>query len=135
MHYTFSEPSSRTTEGIKINVRTAYISEESSPRNHYYVFAYQVEIINESPYDVQLITRKWHIIDGVGSERVVEGEGVVGKQPYIRPGETHRYISGAHFQTPIGKMFGTYTMIRQVDQCHFDVEIPPFAMTVPFLNN
>ncbi len=135
MYYTFSSPSTRTTEGIKINVRTAYISEESYPRNHYYVFAYQVEIINESLYEVQLITRKWHIIDGIGSERVVEGEGVVGRQPVIRPGETHRYISGAHFQTHIGKMFGTYTMVRQIDQASFEVEIPPFIMTVPFINN
>jgi len=135
MHYIFSSPSSRTTEGIRINVRTAYIKEESSPRNRYYVFAYQVEIINQSPYDVQLLSRKWHIVDGMGKERVVEGEGVVGKQPLIIPGDCHRYISGAHFETPIGKMFGSYTMLRNADHESFEVEIPPFVMIVPFLHN
>lgn len=130
-----SNLSSKVTEGIRVNVRTAYIKDESSPKHHYYVFAYQIEIVNESAYSVQLLAREWHILDGYGNKRVVKGEGVVGKQPHIAPGETHRYVSGSHFQTAIGRMSGFYTIERQVDKAKIDVHIPPFLMMVPFLNN
>jgi len=130
-----SNLSSKVTEGIRVNVRSAYVKDESSPQHHYYVFAYQVEIINESSYEVQLLSRTWHIVDGRGSNRVVEGDGVVGKQPFIEPGGKHTYVSGSHFQTPIGKMYGTYTMQRQIDGSLIEVQIPPFVMTVPYLNN
>ncbi|MEL6654465.1 MAG: Co2+/Mg2+ efflux protein ApaG [Bacteroidota bacterium] len=125
---------SKVTSGIRVNVRSAYIRDESSPKHHYYVFAYQVEIINESNRGVQLLSREWHITDGVGSKRVVKGEGVVGKQPFIAPGETHRYVSGCHFQTHIGKMEGHYYMQWQ-DGSALEVQIPPFTMLVPYLNN
>ena len=131
----FSEISSKVTDGIRVNIRTTYVKDESSPKHHYYVFAYQVEIINESPYEVQLVSREWHILDGYGNTRVVEGEGVVGKKPLISPGETHQYISGSHFQTPVGKMSGYYHMIRSMDQAAIKVEIPPFTMISPFLHN
>mgnify|MGYP002078690449 CR=1 FL=1 len=130
-----SNISSKVTEGIRVNVRTAYVKDESSPKHHYYVFAYQIEIVNESAYSVQLLTREWHILDGYGNKRVVNGEGVVGKQPHIAPGETHRYVSGSHFHTPIGRMSGFYTMVREVDKAKIQVQIPPFTMTVPFLYN
>lgn len=130
-----SHVSSKITEGIRVNVRSTYVKDESSPKHRYYVFAYQVEIVNESPYDIQLLSREWHIVDGVGSQRIVEGEGVVGKQPYIAPGHSHRYVSGSHFQTPIGKMYGYYIVERQLDQAKLRIQIPPFVMMVPFLNN
>lgn len=130
-----SNLSSTVTEGIRVNVRTAYIKDESSPKHNYYVFAYQVEIINESAYSVQLLSREWHIVNGVGHRRIVQGEGVVGKQPHIAPGETHRYVSGSHFQTPLGRMSGFYSMVRKVDGTVIDVQIPPFTMMVPYLNN
>ena len=130
-----SNLASTVTEGIRVNVRTAYVKDESSPKHNYYVFAYQVEIINESAYSVQLISREWHIVDGIGSRRVVQGEGVVGKQPHITPGETHRYVSGSHFQTPVGRMSGFYSMVRKVDGAIIQVQIPPFTMMVPYLNN
>lgn len=127
--------SSKVTEGIRVNVRSVYVNDESSPKHRYYVFAYQVEIINESAYAVQLLRREWHIVDGVGSYRRVEGEGVVGKQPHIAPGQQHTYVSGSHFQTPIGKMSGYYEMERQIDGARLRVQIPPFVMMVPCLNN
>ncbi|MFK7921131.1 MAG: Co2+/Mg2+ efflux protein ApaG [Bacteroidia bacterium] len=129
-----SKLSSKTTSGIRVNVRSAYIRDESSPKHHYYVFAYQVEIINESAQSVQLISREWHITDGIGVKRIVQGEGVIGKQPHIAPGETHRYVSGCHFQTSVGKMEGHYNMLRQ-DGSNLKVQIPPFTMLVPHLNN
>jgi ApaG protein len=130
-----SELSSKTTEGIRVNVRTTYVRDDSSPKHYYYVFAYQVEIANESDYRVKLLSREWHIVDGIGKKRVVTGKGVIGKQPLIAPGETHQYVSGSHFQTPLGRMSGYYLMERQVDKSCFRVEIPPFLMIIPGLNN
>ncbi len=126
---------SQVTEGIRVNVGSTYIQDESSPKHSYYVFAYRVEIINESPYEVQLLSRCWHILDGIGSQRTVTGEGVVGKQPFIPPGGQHTYVSGSHFQTPIGEMWGHYIMERQTDGARLKVKIPPFMMMVPYLNN
>lgn len=130
-----SEIASRITEGIRVNIRTAYVEDESSPKHRYYVYAYQVEIINESDSHVQLLSREWHIVDGYGKKQIVEGDGVVGKQPHLAPGETYKYVSGTHFQTTIGKMFGHYTMQRKVDNTTFKVDIPPFVMVFPFQNN
>ena len=126
---------SKVTEGIRVEVRTLYLREESSPRHHYYVFAYQIEITNESAHTVQLMSREWNIVDGLGDHRTVVGDGVIGKQPVIAPGETHSYTSGSHFQTSIGKMSGFYYMKRMMDNSDLKVEIPPFVMAVPFINN
>ena len=130
-----SQLSSQITEGIRVTVRTAYMQDESSPKHEYFVFAYQVEIANESPYSVQLMSREWHIVDGTGQKRFVEGDGVIGKQPVIKPGTSHTYVSGCHFATPIGKMSGYYLMERQLDRDPIQVEIPPFVMMVPYLDN
>ena len=126
---------STITEGIRVNVRTAYVKDESSPKHQYFVFAYEIEIINESLYKVQLLSREWHITDGYGFKRMVKGEGVIGKKPVISPGETHQYVSGSHFKTPIGKMNGHYIMEREIDGQLIKVNIPPFTMIVPFLDN
>lgn len=130
-----SQLSSKITEGIRVTVRTAYMEDESSPQHQYFVFAYQVEIANESLYSVQLMSREWRIVDGAGQKRLVEGDGVIGKQPVIKPGSSHTYISGCHFATPIGKMSGYYRMERQLDREPLQVEIPPFVMMVPHLEN
>ena len=131
----FSGLSSKTTEGIKVNVATTYLREESSPKHSHYVFAYKVEIINESPYSVRLNSRKWVITDALGKKRIVEGEGVVGKQPILEPGESHEYISGCNFPTPAGKMSGHYLMERIVDGSVIRVKIPSFTMVLPGLLN
>ncbi len=127
--------SSKITDGIRVDVRTAYVEDESSPLHNYYVFLYQIEIVNESDHEVQLLRREWTIIDGLAQTRKVEGEGVVGKQPILTPGQSHSYKSGCHFPSPIGKMKGRYLMERRILQERFWVEIPPFTLQVPCLSN
>lgn len=131
----FTDTYTEVTEGIRVTVRSAYLSEESSPAHDYYTFVYRVHIQNESSYRVQLLRRKWIITDGVGRKSEVSGEGVVGKQPVLDPGESHEYESGTHFSTPVGKMHGFYYFIRLVDGGELKVRIPDFTMIVPqYLN-
>ena len=126
---------SKVTRDIRVVVQTAYIPDESSPRHQHYVFAYQIEITNSSSHTVQLLTREWHILDGLGEKRLVQGDGVIGKQPVLAPGKTHQYVSGCHFSTPVGKMSGFYMMEIKEDQSRIKVDIPPFVMVAPYLNN
>jgi ApaG protein len=84
---------------------------------------------------VQLLRRHWHIFDTNGEVRQVEGEGVVGQQPVLEPGESHQYISGCNLKTTIGKMTGTYLMERIIDGKKIKVKIPEFTMIVPFKLN
>lgn len=130
----FSDSTSTITEGVRVEVRTAWLKERSSPLFGQYVFAYQVTISNESSSPVQLLRRRWIITDAVGQKRLVEGEGVIGEQPVILPGSTHQYISGCDFTTPIGKMKGYYTMVRPGGD-EIRVRIPEFTMIVPQLLN
>ena len=123
------------TEGIRVSVRSKFVPEESSARHMHFVFAYEIEISNESNDTVQLLKRTWHIIDGLGQKRKVHGDGVIGQQPVLKPGESHRYMSGCHFHTPIGRMDGFYHMIRLPKEEPFDVKIPAFSMILPGLNN
>ena len=126
---------SAVTEGVKVSVRTEYQPEYSSPMQAHYVFTYRITIENGSGYTVQLLRRHWMIHDSNGSVREVEGEGVVGQQPVLEPGEAHEYVSGCNLKTGVGKMRGTYQMERLVDGSHFDVDIPEFTLIVPFRLN
>lgn len=123
------------TEGIRVSVRTAYQPEQSAPAKDYYFFAYQIEITNESDETVQLLTREWHITDAVGKKRLVQGEGVVGKQPTLKPGDAHRYVSYCDFATLGGKMHGFFFMRRFSDDKMIPVRVPEFEMVVPFIGN
>jgi ApaG protein len=116
-------------------VLTEFQPEYSSPAQAHYVFTYKISIENCSEYTVQLLRRHWFIYDANGSLREVEGEGVVGQQPVLEPGETHEYISGCNLKTGIGKMKGTYLMERVVDAKQFRVRIPEFTMIVPYRLN
>ncbi len=118
------------TEKIRVEVRPAYLPEQSDPIHDRYAFAYQVTINNESDVAVQLLSRHWHISDGEAGHREVEGPGVVGEQPLIPPGSSHRYTSGAILGSPLGAMHGTYTMVRS-DGTSFQAEIPKFELTMP----
>lgn len=131
----FSETNTAVTEGIRVSVRSAYLKDESSPAHDHFVFAYEVEIRNESPYRVQLLRRHWDITDGYGRRRSVNGDGVVGKTPVLLPGEMHRYVSGCSFNTPVGRMYGHYDFVRGADGKSFYANIPPFIMAVPALLN
>jgi ApaG protein len=123
------------TEGVKVTVATEYQPEYSSPAQEHYVFTYKISIENCSEYTVQLLRRHWHIHDSNGAIREVEGEGVIGLQPVLEPGEQHEYVSGCNLKTNIGKMRGTYLMERIVDGKQFRVRIPEFTMVVPYRLN
>jgi len=125
----------KITDGVKVSVETLYQAEYSNPANEHYMFAYKIKIENLGDFSVQLLTRHWDIFDSNGNHREVEGEGVVGLQPIIEPGEWHEYVSGCNLQTEIGSMKGTYEMLRLSDQTELTVNIPEFALIVPYKMN
>jgi ApaG protein len=126
--------STALTEGIRVTVKSVYVPEQSAPRAHRYVFAYTVRIANEGNEPAQLKTRHWIITDANGKVEEVRGPGVVGHQPFLRPGEHFEYTSGCVLQTPRGEMRGTYQMHRP-DGRVFDAEIAPFALALPHTLN
>ena len=126
---------SKISEGVNIIVETFYQPDYSNPVTSEYMFAYRITIENNNTFPVKLLRRHWHIYDATGSQREVEGEGVVGVQPQINPGEKYQYISGCNLRTEMGKMHGTYLMENINNKKQFDVIIPAFEMTVPFKMN
>lgn len=123
---------------VRIHVLTTYLPSHSSPESRQYTFAYTITIQNRGETPVQLLSRHWIITDANDEVQEVRGEGVVGEQPVIAPGEQFRYTSGATLPTPVGCMEGTYTMIAPVDADvdptelpAFDVPIPPFTLHTP----
>lgn len=123
------------TDGVKISVETVYQDEYSNPANDHYVFAYRISIENLSDFAIQLKRRQWFIFDSSGTEREVEGEGVVGLQPIIEPGESHSYVSGCNLTTDMGTMTGSYLMTRLVDDTEFTVGIPKFSLIASYRMN
>lgn len=123
------------TEGIKISVDTIYQDEHSNPENGHFMFAYRISIENLTDFEIQLMRRQWFIFDSNGTAREVEGEGVVGVQPVIVPGDSYSYVSGCNLKTDIGSMRGRYLMRRTLDDSEFLVEIPEFELVVPFRLN
>ena len=121
--------------GVTVSVSTNYLPDYSSPLQQHYVFAYKITIQNNSEYTVKLLRRHWHIYDSNGVVREVEGEGVVGQQPVLEPGEAHQYVSGCNLKTNIGKMNGTYLFERLMDGKQFQVSIPDFTLIVPYKLN
>ena len=99
---------SKISEGITVSVETFYQPEYSNPSASEFMFAYRIAILNSNSYPVKLLRRHWYIYDATGTLREVEGEGVVGIQPQINPGEEYKYISGCNMRTEMGKMYGTY---------------------------
>lgn len=119
------------TNGITVTVETQYLPHHSEPRLGRYIFGYHILIENGSPHAVQLLRRHWHITDATAQVREVEGEGVVGEQPVLLPGEHYEYASYCDLSTDMGKMSGKYLMTRRDEGALFDVEIPEFRMIVP----
>jgi ApaG protein len=122
--------STAVTQGIRVRVQSQYLPEQSSPRDDRYVFAYTITIANESTFTAQLRTRHWIITDGRGSIEEVKGDGVVGEQPRLSPGQSFQYTSGCVLTTPIGTMHGTYRFWRD-DGTYFDAQIAPFSLALP----
>ncbi len=121
-------------EWIRIEVETAFLADRSDPDDDRYVFAYHIRIDNTGPERVQLLRRHWIITDANGDVEVVRGDGVVGRQPRIGPGERHAYSSFCLLTTPFGVMQGRYTMAA-ADGREFEVEVPLFRLAVPGLLN
>ena len=119
---------------IDVDVATSYIDEQSEPDSGRYVFAYTITISNSGDVAAQLISRHWIITDANGKVQEVNGDGVVGEQPYLNPGEEFRYSSGAVLETPVGAMQGLYRMEADDGIC-FDAPIAPFTLAVPGLLN
>ena len=115
---------------IEINVETTYLSSESNPDENKYYFLYTVLIKNNSLKKTKLLSRHWVIRDDNGKIQDVKGEGVIGEQPDINPGEEFQYTSGTMIETSLGTMKGSYQMIDDEDN-YFDAIIPEFVLTVP----
>ena len=115
---------------VCVQVQSVYIATHSSPEDERYVFAYTITVRNLGRNTVQLIGRYWLITNGNGEASEVEGEGVVGEQPYIEPGDEFQYTSGAVLETPLGTMQGHYVMVDNEGE-RFQVEIPVFRLAVP----
>jgi ApaG protein len=115
---------------IDIDVATRYLADQSEPEQDRYVFAYTIRIRNSGQVPARLLTRHWIITDANGKTEEVEGEGVVGEQPYLRPGENFEYTSGAVLETALGTMRGGYQMLAD-DGTRFEAPIPAFTLAVP----
>jgi len=117
---------------IRVEVDTSYLEEQSDPKERRYVFSYTITIRNEGSVPARLLTRHWIITDSNGKVQEVRGEGVVGEQPYLKPGQGFRYSSGAVLETPVGAMEGSYQMVAD-DGEQFDAPIAAFSLAMPGL--
>lgn len=115
---------------ISIDVATQYLEDQSDPRENRYVFSYTITIRNEGPVAAKLLTRHWIITDANGRVQEVRGDGVVGEQPRLAPGQGFRYASGAVLETPVGVMQGSYQMVTDSGS-RFDAPIAPFSLAMP----
>lgn len=120
----------KSDHNIHIDVETDYIPEQSEPEANRYVYTYTITLRNDGNVPARLMTRHWVINHANGKVEEVRGEGVIGEQPYIRPGEGFRYTSGTILETPYGDMNGSYQMLAD-DGVEFDAEIPAFSLTMP----
>lgn len=126
--------SDATTRGIRVQAQSTYEDERSSPAEGYYFFSYHVRISNLGTVTVQLVSREWFITDANGETQRVQGPGVVGEQPVLRPGDSFEYTSFCPLTTPVGAMCGTYRMVLENGES-FEAEIAPFELAVPHAVN
>jgi ApaG protein len=122
--------SSRKPYDIAIAVATQFVHDQSAPGDNRYVFAYTITIENRGAVGARLLARHWVITDSNGVVREVQGEGVIGEQPWVRPGDDYEYTSAAVLETPVGTMRGSYQMIAD-DGTEFDAHIPVFVLSIP----
>lgn len=120
------------TRRIRVDVETNYLPEQSEPGEHRYVFAYTITIRNDGLVPARLLTRHWLITDANGKVQEVRGDGVLGEQPYLKPGQGFRYSSGTVLETPVGAMQGSYQMVAD-DGEHFEAPVSPFRLAMPGL--
>ena len=120
-----------TTRGIRVSVRSFFLEDQSQPDDRQYLWAYRIRIENRGAETIRLLRRSWHITDAAGHVDHVQGEGVVGEQPQLGPGEAFEYTSGTPLSTPSGFMSGAYHMVATVSGERFDVAIPAFSLDSP----
>ncbi len=130
-----TQPYIRTTEGVTIEVEVEYLPQQSAPARSVYGHVYHISIYNNRKSPVRLLRRSWAVQDSVGGMTLVEGEGVIGQQPIIEPGGHFHYSSWTHVGTEIGRMSGTYTMIKLEDDTQFQAEVPEFLLVFPPILN
>ncbi|MGI9342295.1 MAG: Co2+/Mg2+ efflux protein ApaG [Gammaproteobacteria bacterium] len=123
-----------SVNSIQVDVDTQFLPDQSDEDEDRYVFAYTITIHNHGKLPVQLLTRRWVITDSGGQVQEVAGDGVVGEQPTIRPGQYHRYSSFSVLETPVGTMEGSYGMVDN-EGGSFDASIPVFRLAVPGILN
>lgn len=121
---------SATTRGIDVEVVPFYLADRSEPAEQRWVWGYRITIANNSDAVIQVLARHWRITDGLGRLEEVQGPGVVGEQPELRPGDSFQYTSGCPLRTPSGIMVGSYT-VRDGDGAFFDVDVPAFSLDLP----
>ena len=119
---------SQVTSGVAVSVETFYQADANQPE---FIFAYRVTIENQNVFPVQLLRRHWDIFDSNGAYREVDGDGVIGQQPILAPGESHQYISGCNLNTEMGRMSGYYEMVNLNTDQSFSVAIPAFDLIMP----
>ena len=119
---------------IRVSVNTQYIEAESNAEASRFVFAYTILIENKGDIPAKLLSRHWIITDANNRTQEVKGKGVIGEQPYLKPGQSFQYTSGTMLETPVGSMQGTYQMIADDDH-HFDAIIEPFSLALPRMLN
>lgn len=122
---------SKISEGVTVSVETFYQPEYSNPASSEYMFSYRITIENSNSFPVQLLRRHWYIFDSTTEHREVEGEGVIGIQPIIDPGEKYQYVSGCNLRSEMGKMHGLYFIENVHNKKTFIINIPAFDMVVP----
>ena len=115
---------------IDVQVRTRFVPDQSRPDDNCYVFAYTITLRNAGSVPAQLLARHWVITDANGKVEEVRGDGVVGEQPWMRPGDDYEYTSGAVLETPVGTMGGSYQMLAD-DGTRFEAPVPPFTLSIP----
>jgi len=125
----------QVTSGIKISVETTFEGTFYKNYKVHFAFGYKVTIENQSKNSVQLNSRYWEISDALNNVEIIEGEGVIGKKPVLKPGESHTYNSGCLLTSPFGAMQGYYNMVNFSDTKKFKVAIPTFKLSAPFALN
>ncbi len=120
----------KKSHDIAVHVETAFLDDQSKPTDNRYVFSYTITIQNRGTVAARLLTRHWVITDGNGQIREIRGDGVVGEQPLVAPGEGYEYTSGAVLETSVGTMQGSYQMLGE-DGTRFDADIPEFVLSIP----
>ena len=120
----------KSTYTIEVQVQSRFVPDQSRPHDNRFVFAYTVRLRNAGAVSARLLTRHWMITDANGKVEEVRGDGVIGEQPWMRPGDDYEYTSGAVLETAVGTMGGSYQMLAD-DGTSFEAPIPTFTLSIP----